>query len=63
MIEYPDFKQNDCSRIAVGVYKIGHDSTKLGKLLAYYDRSYNVNMKYFELMGSVLTCLNEISWW
>ena len=30
-------------------------------MVIYYDRSYYDNMKYFELMGSVLKCLNEIT--
>ena len=26
-----------------------------------YDRSYYNNMNYFDLMGSILSCLNELT--
>ena len=35
MKEYPDFDQDYWSRTAIGVYKIGHDSIRLLKWLAF----------------------------
>ena len=61
MLENPDFEQDHYSRTSTGVYKIGHDSIRLMKGLAYYDRSYYKNINYYDLMGSVLKYLNEIS--
>ena len=61
MLENPGFEQDYYSRISSGIYKIGHDSIRLMKWLAYYDRSYYENINYYDLMGSVLNCLNEIS--
>ena len=40
MLENLDFEQDYWSRTAIGVYKIGHDSIRIMKLVAYYDRSY-----------------------
>ena len=39
MLENPEFEQDYYSRTAESIYKIGHDSIKLLKWLAYYDRS------------------------
>ena len=39
MLENNDFEQDHYSRTSTGIYKIGHDSIKLMKWLAYYDRS------------------------
>ena len=61
MIENPDFEQDHYSKTAEGIYKVGHDSISLMKWLAYYDRSYYEKINYYDLMASVLTCLNEIS--
>ena len=61
MIENPDFEQNYYSRTAKAIYKIGHDSIRIMKWLAYYDRSFHENIFYFDLLASILTCLNEIS--
>ena len=61
MIVNPDFEQDFWSRTATGIYKIGHDSFKLMKWICYYDRSYYENINYYDLMGSVLKCLNERS--
>ena len=63
MLENPDFEQDQVSRTAEGIYKIGHDSIRLMKWICYYDRSYYENMTYYDLMGSVLNCLIEISKW
>ena len=35
-----DFEKNYWSRSAIGVYKIGDQSIRLMKWLAFYDRSY-----------------------
>ena len=61
MLENPDFKQNYYSRTATGIYKNGHDSVRLMKRLIYYDRSYYENINYYDMMGSISKCLNEIS--
>ena len=61
MIINPDFEQDLWSRTATGIYEIGHDSIRLMKWICYYDRCYYENMNYYDLMGSVLKCLNEIS--
>ena len=61
LLKNPDFEQDYWSRTAEGVYKIGHDSIRLMKWICYYDRSYYENINYYDLMGSILICLNEIS--
>ena len=61
MLEIFDFEQNYWSRTATGIYKIGHDSIRLRKWICYYDRYYYGNINYYDLMGSALKCLNEIS--
>ena len=60
MLENTDFEQDHYFRKAEAIYKIGHDSIRLLRWLIYYDRSYYDNMKYFDLIGSILTCLNDI---
>ena len=60
MIKNPDFEQNYWSRTSTGIYKISHDSIRLMKWLCYCDRSCYENINYYDLMGSVLKCLNEI---
>ena len=60
MIEYPDFEPKCYSRTAKGINKTGHDSKRILNWMAYYERdSEKINL--FDLMTSVLTCLNEIS--
>ena len=61
MLENPDFEQHFYSRTAIDIYKIGHDSIRIVKWLAYYDRSYDEKMNHYDLMGSVRNCLHEIS--
>ena len=61
--EYPDFEQNYYSRIAKKVYKNEHDNLRLMNWLAFFIRSFNVNINYYDLMGYTLKCLNEISQW
>ena len=61
MLENPDLEQNYYSRTAKGICEVRRDSISLMKWLAYYDRSYYENYNYYDLMASVLTCLNEIS--
>ena len=53
MIENPDFEQKPYSLTSNGIYKIGHDSIKIMKWLAYYDRSYYEIITYYDLMGSI----------
>ena len=60
MNENPNFEQNYCSRTAKGMCRLGHDSIRLMRWMAYYDRYYE-NISYFDLVASVLTCLIEIS--
>ena len=61
MLEYIDFEHNCCSIASTGIYRIGHDIIRLMRWLAYYDTSSFENVKYYDLMGSVLRFLNEIS--
>ena len=63
MIKYRDFEQNHYSITSTSFYTIGHDSVRLLKWLAYYDRSHYETLNYYDVMRSVLNCLNEISWW
>ena len=60
MLENSDLEQDYYSRTAQSIYKIGLDSVRLLKCLANYDRSYYENINYYDLMESVLKCLNEI---
>ena len=46
MLENPTFKQDNYSRTATGIYKIAHDSIRIKKWLANYDRSYYENINY-----------------
>ena len=46
MLKNPNFEQNYWSITLEGIYKIGHDSTRLMKWICYYDRSYYENMNY-----------------
>ena len=61
VLENSDFEQDYWSRTASGIYKIGHDSIRLMKWICYYNRSHYGNINYYDLMASILTCLNEIS--
>ena len=63
MLKNPDFEHNRYSITSTGIYKIGHDSIRLMKRICYYDRSYYENINYFDIMASILTCLNEIPFW
>ena len=63
MLENLDFEQDYYSTTAEGVYKIVHDSIRLLKWLAYYDRSSYEIINFYKLMGSVLKYLIEISSW
>ena len=56
-----NFEQNKHSITSTGVYKIAQDSIRLMKWICYYDRSYYEKINYYDLMGSILSCLNEIS--
>ena len=59
MLENPDFEQNQYSRRAASIYKIGHDSIRLIKWIWYYDRAYFENINYYDLMASILICLKN----
>ena len=61
MNENLDFEQNHYSIISTGIYKTGHDSIRLMKWLAFYDRTYYENVTFYDTMGSILKSLNEIS--
>ena len=63
MLENPDFEQNCYSRIAKGIYKIGRDSNRSKKWLTFYDIPYYVSKNYYDLVGSILKKINEISHW
>ena len=61
MLESPDFEQEFYSKNSSGLYQIGHDSIRLMKTKAYYDRFQIENINYYDLMGPILKFLNEIS--
>ena len=61
LLNNPNFEQKKYSKIATGIYKIGHDSIRLMKWICYYDRSYYENINYYDMMGSICKHLNEIS--
>ena len=56
------FEQNCLSRSAKCFHKIGYDSTRLMKWMGFYVHFYG-NKSYFDLMASVLTCLNDVFQW
>ena len=60
MNENFDFEQEYYSGTAIGIYKSGYDSIRLMKCLAYYDRSYFLDIIYFDLLDSILKYLKEI---
>ena len=61
MLKNPYFAQNRHSLTSTGIYKIAHDSIRLMKWICYYDRPFNENKNYSDLMGSICIHLNEIS--
>ena len=65
MLEYPNFEYDYWSRTAIGFYKIGHDSIRLMKWLAFYDRTFYGNINYYNLMGSPVKFKqnwSQVSW-
>ena len=44
MLERPDLEQDNWSRTATGIYRIGHDSIRIMKWICYFDRSYYENI-------------------
>ena len=60
LLENPDFEQDNCSRTAEGIYKVGHDSVGLMKRLLYYDRFYYENINYYDLTGCICTIIREL---
>ena len=63
MLDNPDLEQVYWSRTSQGVYEIAHDSIRLMRWICYHDWSYHENVSYYDLMGSVLKFLIEVSWW
>ena len=53
MLKNPGFEQDYWSKIANGVYKIGHKSFRLIKWISYYDRSYYEKINYYDLMSCI----------
>ena len=60
MLQNPNFEQNHDSITSTGIYRTAHDSIRLMKWICYYDRSFYENINYYDLMGSILKCSNEI---
>ena len=61
MLENRNFEQNHYSITSTGIYRIAHDSIRLMKWICYYDRSYYENINYYDLMGSILRYIIEIT--
>ena len=61
MLENPNFEQNHFTITSTGIYKVAHDSIRLMRWIWYYDRMYNENINYYDLMGSFCKHLKEIS--
>ena len=61
MLENPNFEQDHYSITSTGIYKVAHDSITLMRWIWYYDRMYNENINYYDLMGSICKHFNEIS--
>ena len=62
MKKIPDFEEYFFSETAEGVFKYDQYSIRKLKWLGYADRPFYENVKYFVLMPTSLTCLNEISY-
>ena len=60
MLKNSDFEQDYYSGTATTFYKIAHDSIRLLKSNCYYDRSYYVNINYYDLKLSVLICVKKM---
>ena len=45
-LEKLDFEQDYNSRTPLGIQNVAHDSIRLMKKLAYYDRSFHKNINY-----------------
>ena len=54
MLENPGFEQDNYSRTAKAIFKIGNDSIRFLIWLANYDRSFYVNLNYYDLMGTIV---------
>ena len=63
MLEKPIFEPDYHFRTTIVFYKIEHDKISLVKWLAYCHRSYYEKLNYYDLMGSILGCLNELFQW
>ena len=60
MIENIHFEQKFGSGTAKNIYRVRYVTIQLMKWMAYYDQYYK-NINYFDLMGSVISYLNERS--
>ena len=60
MLEKSDFEQDFWSTTATDVFKNGQDSFRLYKGLAYYDRSCQTKINYYDLMGSICTFIRVL---
>ena len=63
LLDAPSFEQNHYSKTSTSLHKTADDSVRIMKWICYYDRSYYENINYYDLMGSILSCSNEISYW
>ena len=61
MNENLDFEQDYYSRTAKGIYKLRDDTSRILEWWVWYDRSFYENINYYDLMGSVLKSLKEVS--
>ena len=60
MIENPDFEQSYWSTTSAGIYEIGHDSVRLMKWLAFYDRFYYEKLNSYDFMASIFSCTSHL---
>ena len=63
MKKNPDFEDNYFSETVEGTQRDGLYSIRIMKGSCYADKSVHENLKYFDFMVTVLTCLNEVSFW
>ena len=55
----PDLEQYPYHQRTIVIYEIEHDSIRLTKSMAYFDR-FHEDIKYFDLIWSVSSALIEI---
>ena len=61
LLKNPDFEQNKNLLTSTSICKIAHDSIRILNWIHYYDRSFYEKISFYDLMGSILSYLNEIS--